>query len=238
MALDWWLLEQHRAASHPPSLRFYTWSAAAISLGYHQKDWPSQWHSLSWDGQPLEIVRRPSGGRGVLHGGDLTYAVVDSGRSGHRMAIYQGLCEFLVEGWRSLGVELVYGTAGRGYIGNPSCFATATGADLVTRDGYKLIGSAQLRQGSAILQHGSMRLQPNAALEQALFGEQAPAAGPEGQEFASFDLPAIIQALSKAACQCWGITLQTVPLSDQEWEQVRAIAPRFSVQLQPREQIQ
>lgn len=208
----------------------------AISLGYHQRNWPSQWQSLSWDGQLLEIVRRPSGGRGVLHSDDLTYAVVDSGRSGPRITAYQGLCEFLVEGWRSLGVELVYGTAGRGYIGNPSCFATATGADLVTRDGYKLIGSAQLRQGSAILQHGSMRLKPNAALEAAIFGDQAPATASESQDFASFDPSAIIQALIQAACQCWGITLQTVPLSDQEWEQVRAIAPRFQVKSPVREQ--
>ena len=229
MALDWWLLEQHRVAGHPPTLRFYTWSPAAISLGYHQKDWPQQWHSLSWNGELLELVRRPSGGRGVLHEGDLTYALVDSRRSGSRVAVYQTLCEFLVEGWRSLGVELHYGTTGRGYIGNPSCFATATGADLVTADGYKLIGSAQLRQGSAVLQHGSMRLQPNAELEKAVFGEKAPAIELERQKFGHFDPAMIVQALSQSACECWGISLKTMPLSPEEWRQVRAIAPRFCV---------
>ena len=40
MAIDQWLLEQHLAGKHPPTLRFYTWQPTAISLGYHQRRWP------------------------------------------------------------------------------------------------------------------------------------------------------------------------------------------------------
>ena len=67
MAIDRWLLQQHRAGKMPSTLRFYTWSPAAISLGYHQRDYPSFWEQLTWKGQPLDMVRRPTGGRAVLH---------------------------------------------------------------------------------------------------------------------------------------------------------------------------
>ncbi len=76
MAIDAWLLEQHDLGKHPPTLRFYTWEPAAISLGYHQRRWPQYWQGLTGQGQPLDMVRRPSGGRAVLHQGDLTYAVI------------------------------------------------------------------------------------------------------------------------------------------------------------------
>ena len=147
MAIDRWLVEQHKLGLHPPTLRFYTWSPVAISLGYHQSKFPPHWQQITWNGQLVDLVRRPTGGRAVLHQGDLTYAVVTSGLNGNRTQVYQQLCEFLIAGWQSLGIELQYGVAGRGYIHNPNCFGTATGADLVLPDGNKLIGSAQLKRG-------------------------------------------------------------------------------------------
>ncbi|HEY9845204.1 MAG TPA: hypothetical protein V6D03_03315, partial [Candidatus Caenarcaniphilales bacterium] len=48
MALDVWLLEQHRQGRCPSILRFYTWSPAAVSLGYHQRHWPPAWQKLHW----------------------------------------------------------------------------------------------------------------------------------------------------------------------------------------------
>ncbi|VXD16053.1 Biotin/lipoate A/B protein ligase (fragment) [Planktothrix serta PCC 8927] len=129
MAIDHWLFKQHQQGKHPPTLRFYLWESATISLGYHQKHWPSHWQQLTWQNQPLELVKRPTGGRAVLHQGDLTYAVITSELPENRQVAYQILCQFLIAGWRSLGYELHYGTAGRGYIHNPNCFATATSAD-------------------------------------------------------------------------------------------------------------
>jgi lipoate-protein ligase A len=122
----------------------------------------------------VPLVRRPTGGRAVLHQGDLTYMVVTSGLTGKRKDIYQTICEFLIEGWRSLGMELHYGAAGRDYIHNPNCFGTATGADLLSSEGYKLIGSAQLQRGKAILQHGSMVLSRNSELFTQVFAEPVP----------------------------------------------------------------
>jgi lipoate---protein ligase len=218
MAIDCWLLEQH-IGGDTSSLRFYTWSPPAISLGYHQRQYPAYWQDIVWQGEKLELVRRPTGGRAVLHQGDLTYGVVTSRLNGSRIQMYEKICEFLIQGWRSLDVELHYGTAGRGYIHNPNCFGTATSADLVTVDNCKLIGSAQLRRGNAILQHGSIRLQPNAELFATVFGAEA---------FTSVQLPqnltmeTIIAALVAAAIDCFNIQLVLQPLSEDEWKQILA----------------
>jgi lipoate---protein ligase len=218
MAIDCWLLEQHLLRSHPPTIRFYTWSPPTISLGYHQHKYPEHWQNLVWQGQKINLVRRPTGGRAVLHQGDLTYTVVTSGLTGNRVAMYQKIGEFLIQGWRSLGVELHYGTAGRGYIHNPNCFGTATSADLVLPDETKFIGSAQLLKGGAILQHGSIRLQPDTELFARVF---------PGETFAPVRLPQldienIVTALITAASRCFDTQFDERPLSQSEWEAITA----------------
>ena len=223
MAIDQWLLEQHLAGKIPPTLRFYTWEPAAISLGYHQRRWPDFWQQLSFEGRAVDLVRRPSGGRAVLHQGDLTYAVVASGLAGSRVQAYQDICQFLIEGWREMGLDLHYGEAGRNYIHNPNCFGTATGADLVTPDGYKLIGSAQLRRGDAILQHGSMRLQPDFDLFSQVFGEELIPLNLPLSVIGNDLIETVVEILTAAACRCFEIDLNVQPLSDEEWLEIRAI---------------
>lgn len=218
MAIDEWLLKQHQLG-HPPALRFYTWSPSAISLGYHQRKYPEDWQNLIWKNEKIDLVRRPTGGRAVLHHGDLTYAVVASGFSGSRIEAYKKICEFLIEGWCNLGIELHYGTAGRGYINNPNCFGTATGADLVTVNGSKLIGSAQLRRGDAILQHGSMRLKPDRELFKQVFGEELFDIG-IGEDLT---IERIIAVLIDAASYCFKVDFKEKALSDDEWEEILAI---------------
>ncbi|MBE9119035.1 lipoate--protein ligase family protein [Lusitaniella coriacea LEGE 07157] len=219
MAIDRWLLQQHRQGKQPPILRFYTWEPAAISLGYHQRRYPDFWKNLTWEDKKLEIVRRPTGGRAVLHQGDLTYAIIASGFSKTKTLAYEQICTFLLQGWRSLGVELHYGTSGRGYIRHPSCFSTATAADLVTKESYKLIGSAQLRQGTALLQHGSMRLSPNLELFERVFGEPIQAVQfPFSHKDA---IPLIVETLTQAARHCFAAEFTTQPLSEAEWEAIR-----------------
>jgi lipoate-protein ligase A len=226
MAIDRWLLEQHQAGKQPSILRFYTWASPTISLGYHQRRWPEFWQQLTWKEKPLDLVRRPTGGRAVLHQGDLTYMVVTSGLTGKRWEVYEAICEFLIQGWRSLGIALHYGAVGRDYFHNPSCFGTATGADLLTQEGYKLIGSAQLRRGNVILQHGSMRLSRDTALFTQVFGEPPPPTSDlllqqKGEAF----IPIVVEALTVAACRCFNIDLIVQPLSESEWQEIRSLPP-------------
>jgi lipoate---protein ligase len=207
------------------TLRFYQWNPIALSLGYHQRNYPDHWRSL----QAVDLVRRPTGGRAVLHQGDLTYAVIASGMSPSRTESYRQICEFLIQGWRSLGYELSYGSAGRGYIQNPDCFGTATGADLVLPDGRKLIGSAQKRSADIILQHGSMRLQPDPKLFEAVFGARSDNQRSENQRSENLEsipnylMPSteqIIPALISAAETCFDMKVTIGALSPQEEESV------------------
>jgi lipoate-protein ligase A len=223
MAIDAWLLERHRRGEHPPTLRFYTWSPVAISYGYHQQNVPHFWEELIWQGKPLEIVRRPTGGQAVLHQGDLTYAIATSVLPGKRLETYKKICEFLRQGWKSLGVELQYGTAGREYTAHSNCFATATIADLITVEGNKAIGSAQLRRGKAILQHGSMRLSTNSDLFEQIFHQQAPANLLNlNPKLENRSISEIVETLLQAARNCFQIELQEQPISTAEWQDIFA----------------
>ena len=218
MSIDRWLLQQHILGQIPPTLRFYTWSQPTISLGYHQRQYPEHWRSLAWH-VPIDIVKRPTGGRGVLHQGDLTYALIGSGFVGKRVEVYQQICQFLIDGWRSIGVNLQYGHAGTGYIHNPNCFGTATSADLVCADGYKLIGSAQLIKSDAVLQHGSMRLNPDLELFERVFGESIT---PQLRSIAQLTNAQIINALVDAAQTHFQIKFEHQPLVEREWSQINA----------------
>ncbi len=214
MAIDAWLLEQHLHHGHPPALRFYTWDPPAISLGFSQRrNLPEHWYGLTWRGQPVDLVQRPTGGRGVLHQGDLTYALVTSGILGNREQVYRHLCQFLIQGWGQLGVDLNFGHATRPDLASANCFGLSTAADLVTSTGLKWIGSAQLRRGGGILQHGSMRLNPDPDLYEQVFQTPAPATD------SLPPLPAtdpIIDTLTQTAATCFGCTFMPQPLSDAE----------------------
>ncbi len=215
MAIDSWLLDQHVKGLQPSCLRFYTWRSPTLSLGYHQRQFPHFWNTLQWQGQPIDLVRRPTGGRAVLHQGDLTYALITSGLSGSRRDIYQQLCQFLIEGWRALGIELTFGAAGRGYIHNPNCFGTATAADLVMNDGYKLIGSAQVYRDGCVLQHGSMRLSPDSDLFERVFGEKELSDLPTSVLTAG-GIDKIEHVLAQSAQEMFDVSFAVQPLTDTE----------------------
>jgi lipoate-protein ligase A len=120
----------------------------------------------------VEVVRRPTGGKALLHGADLTYAVAlarPAGPDGHVDAVYRTIAAGLVAGLAGLGVTATVGEE-RGPAG-PVCFAAAQGADLRVGD-RKLCGSAQVQRGVAVLQHGSV------LLDRLPFDEVALLAGP------------------------------------------------------------
>lgn len=218
MQIDRWLLQEHIAQRQPPTLRFYQWSPVAISLGYHQRRYPEAWQSLKYEGESIDLVRRPTGGRAVLHQGELTYSIVTSGILGSKIAAYQQLCEFLIRGWQTLGVELTYGAKGKEYRDRADCFATATGADLVLANGYKFIGSAQLIRDGALLQHGSMRLRPDLDLFNTVFGVATTAPPSEIQ---SQTIAEITAAITAAAAEVLKINWQVQPLSNAELAEIQ-----------------
>ena len=228
MAIDRWLLRQHYQGHAPPTLRFYTWSPVAISLGCYQQNFPDYWQQLIWQEQPIEIVRRPTGGRAVLHQGELTYAIVTSGITGSRVRAYQQLCQFLQQGWHHLGLDLDYGQKGKIYHQQPNCFASSTAADLVDAMGHKIIGSAQLYQGKAILQHGSMRLCPDTKLFRSALNEVIPSSFPY-QKLSR--IPQIICELTKAAKDCFQADFLYQPLSSSEKQFIGQLLPKMRLNI-------
>ncbi|MBE9159397.1 lipoate--protein ligase family protein [Nodosilinea sp. LEGE 06152] len=228
MAIDTWLLHEHQHHGHPPALRFYTWNPAAISLGASQRrQVPEHWRNLSWQGRSVDLVQRPTGGRGVLHQGDLTYGLVTSHTVGSRNQTYRFLCKFLIEGWANLGVSLKFGQPSRDYSRSHNCFALATNADLVDAQGHKVIGSAQLRRGCHLLQHGSIGLMTNAELWQQVFQTPAPPANQAQLAMhQELTISQIIESLTQAAENCFDCQLIPQPLTEPEWTEIYALAQK------------
>jgi lipoate-protein ligase A len=230
MAIDQWLFQQHQENRHPPTLRFYTWNPPAISLGVSQhRHFPDHWRHLTWKGQPIDLVRRPSGGRGVLHQGDLTYAIVTSHIPGSLDQVYRTICQFLMQGWHALGLDLSFGQPDRQYLRSQNCFSLSTNADLVDPEGNKLIGSAQRKQGHYVLQHGSMLLNPDADLFQAVFHTLPPQPLKlQRGDTSSLPLPAIESELIQAATHCFQCRFLYHPLTPLEWQQISVLATQLS----------
>ena len=174
----------------------------------------------------LELVRRPSGGRAVLHAGELTYALACRPVSANRAQAYRACCHWLQDAFARAGLPLAFGGGAAGSSfgeaqQRSSCFATATAADLVHSDGNKRIGSAQLWRGPHLLQHGSLLLTPPAPLWKLVFGAAPPALAP-----LPWDGPALEQVLRHSAEQALcdgGLVEQS--LSPEECQQIERMAP-------------
>jgi lipoate-protein ligase A len=155
MAADVALLDAV-VAGGPPVLRLYRWRPPALSLGHFQPERDVDHAACARHG--VEVVRRPTGGRALLHGADLTYAVVlpePTGAGRSVSAVYATVAAGLIAGLARLGVDAEIGRH-RGP-GGAVCMATPQGADL--RVGQrKLCGSAQVRRQGVVLQHGSVML--------------------------------------------------------------------------------
>jgi lipoate-protein ligase A len=163
MAVDEALLEGVGRGTSPPTVRVYGWRPPTVSTGYSQ-DLGRELDLDACSRLGFGVVRRPTGGRAVLHAGELTYSVV--GHAGAAplgntiMESYLAIAQGLLAGLARLGVaaELVQvGAEPRATRSgaSPPCFASA-GRYEVVLGGRKLVGSAQRRREGSILQHGSL----------------------------------------------------------------------------------
>lgn len=161
MQRDSELLAGHRPGDDPV-LRLYRWDPPAVSIGYNQPFAAFETEAAAAAG--LDLVRRPTGGRAILHAEELTYSVVgtspgplfgDSLHSSYEL-INRALLRFL----ESFGIAAdVSGGESRAEARGLACFKSA-GRHEIRVGGRKLIGSAQRRTGGAFLQHGSILTGP------------------------------------------------------------------------------
>jgi len=163
MALDEAMLQFAAEGKSPPTLRLYAWEPPCLSLGYAQPIKDVDFQNLienDW-----ELVRRPTGGRAILHTDELTYAVIAPQTEprvvGSILESYRRLSMALVEALRLLDLPA---TADKEYPlpegSQPNaavCFEVPSNYE-ITVNGKKLIGSAQARRYKGVLQHGSLPL--------------------------------------------------------------------------------
>jgi lipoyl(octanoyl) transferase len=167
MALDEALLDWNSKGEIPPVIRFYGWDPATLSIGYFQR----AEKEINFDmvkKYGLGFVRRPTGGRGVLHDKELTYSVIVSEDHPEMpktvTEAYRVISQGILEGFINLGLDAYFAIPqtelekqGLKDPRSSVCFDAPSWYELVV-EGRKVAGSAQTRQKGVILQHGSILL--------------------------------------------------------------------------------
>lgn len=183
MALDEALLTLHSRGEIGPVLRFYEWSPATLSIGYFQRiEKDIDMEKVKELG--LGFVRRPTGGRGVLHEHELTYSVIVSENYPSMpetvTEAYRVISGGLLEGFRNLGLQAEFSIPDQEVtkqLRNPKsgvCFDAPSWYELVV-EGKKVAGSAQTRQKGVILQHGAILMSLDIEKLTSIFTYSSPA---------------------------------------------------------------
>jgi len=163
MALDQALLDVAEAGD-VGFVRLYRWRPFALSFGRHEPA-ASRYDRAEIERRGLDVVRRPTGGRAVWHARELTYAVIGPvSELGGLKESYRQIHRTVARALGRLEVPATLAAAGQScHPGAGPCFATSAGGEVLVA-GRKLVGSAQLRQGDALLQHGSLLLEDDQRL--------------------------------------------------------------------------
>ena len=173
MAIDEAMMIAHEKGLVPPTIRFYQWSPPAVSLGYFQ-DMKKVINVDICRKSGIDIVRRPTGGKAVLHDQELTYSfIINENHPSISQSIldtYKKISRALINGLDTLGIKadlvpLKEKSKRIASANSPqdtlsfkaNCFSTPSQYE-VQVDGKKIIGSAQVRKRGVVLQHGSLLL--------------------------------------------------------------------------------
>lgn len=155
-----------------PIFRLYAWKPACVSLGRNQKDDFLDRSFLKENN--IDVVRRLTGGRALLHADEITYSFIcptlylKNGE--HVVSSYKEISRILIGKFKTIGIDLDFGSNKPIKTGFDYCMLISTGADLCYH-GKKLIGSAQCRKQGYILQHGSILYDYDKALLEKIFKE-------------------------------------------------------------------
>jgi lipoate-protein ligase A len=241
MARDVAMLEAVAEGESPSTLRLYGWDPPCLSLGRHQGIEAADLDFCRAEG--IDVVRRPTGGRALLHHLELTYALVvplsTSPLPRGLQDAYRSICGALVRAMHALGVDAEL-TGGDVNLHLPSprssvpCFEAPAGGEVVVR-GRKLIGSAMRAHAGTILQHGaiildwdgplqagSMRLADDRALRPQITTLRAEL----GRELAR---PILEKTLVEAFTAEFGVEFESAQPSDAEHARQQRLISSFSI---------
>jgi lipoate-protein ligase A len=162
MAVDEAILASIGKNLVPPTLRLYAWDPPCLSLGYAQPSSDVDRHSLAAHG--WHLVRRPTGGRAILHTDELTYSVIgpfsDPRLAGSVLDSYRCLASALLSALHRLNIPAeshAISAPQASTAKGPVCFEVPSNYE-ITVINKKLIGSAQARRKEGLLQHGALPL--------------------------------------------------------------------------------
>ena len=233
MALDAYLF---RGLTDEPSttVRFYSWARPTASLGYSQSaDKVLDLEFCRQNG--IDIVRRMTGGKLVLHWREITYSVVSSDAGTFTTTVaesYKFISEALIRGLEKMGLRArLAGPPPSSYTrGNMPCFAYPS-RDEIEIDGRKIIGSAQKRVARRFLQHGSIPLQDDEGLLRriSLAGDKVSELRRVSVREAlgrDFDRDWVVDCLVKGMAESFGVRFVALDLGAAEEQAVRRIQER------------
>lgn len=185
MALDESIALAVRRGCSPPTLRFYGWQLPSVSIGAFQNI--AEVNALYCSRHNVQVVRRPTGGRGILHGDEFTYSFCAKNEgffSKGLLDAYRKISGAFSLALEKLGLPVVMEERRkkeRDLLRSPLCFQSTSYSELAV-NGRKLIGSAQKRWSDGFLQQGSIPYRNDCAALAAAFNHRWPApGGAEGQ---------------------------------------------------------
>jgi lipoyl(octanoyl) transferase len=226
MAIDQTLLE--RASVGERWLRLYGWAPSCLSFGRHEPA-ARRYDSSRIAALGLDVVRRPTGGRAVWHGREVTYTVTCPSGLGSLRESYLEIHRMIRDALRSLGVEAdIAPRTTPAAVDAGACFARPIGGEIMV-GGRKVVGSAQLRQGDALLQHGSILLGDDQTTVGMVTRGLAPSdlATPLQAIVASLEESDLIAAVSRAAARRWAGVWQRYETRDEIVASSHRHVPRY-----------
>jgi lipoate-protein ligase A len=232
MAIDEAIADSVRARRSPLTLRLYGWGATAVSIGAFQSI--NDIDCAYCAAHHIPIVRRPTGGRGILHGDELTYSFSSpAGYSPFGTTLreaYQALSRAFSKAFLQMGLSVSAQdrTAKRQHLlGSPLCFQSVSYGEC-TVDGLKIIGSAQKRWHNGFLQQGSIPFSFDHERAQAIFRKQLDAlhAGGLRALVDNFESELFQALLISAFEETFMIRFAEAPLSPEESEHARFLAEK------------
>ncbi len=166
MAIDEAIFECVQDGRSLPTIRFYNWEPSTVSCGYNQEV-AKEIDFAALKKHDFGFVRRPTGGRVVLHDNEVTYSVISpfEGRlSGNVTESYSEISKALAKGLELMGINVDFEKSNlssehQRQVANP-CFISSSRYELSYKR-KKIVGSAQVRKNNTLLQHGSILLNYN-----------------------------------------------------------------------------
>jgi lipoate-protein ligase A len=231
MALDQALLDAAEREGLA-TLRLYAWEPYTLSFGRNEPA-TRRYDRAAIAARGMAVVRRPTGGRAVWHADEVTYAVAaPTATFGPLRDTYRAIHGLLAEALMGLGapVGLAADRPAVG-VGAGACFASAAGGEVVTLNGGKVVGSAQVRSGDAFLQHGSIII--SGAQEEVAAVTVGGANPPNVVGLARLLPPAratreaVMRAIAATAARRWGVPAERAAVPDGVRREAQALLPRF-----------